>query len=142
MIYSDDISYRGKLFLQFTGLKDKNDKEIYEGDLVRFVFGEIDCVGVCAWDKYLGLKFDKGGWTSLVGVDRFGEVVGNIFENPELWTHDEKAAKKQVDEERASNLRCQVCNEPAEFFSGNTGGGVSAISLCKEHFSSKLDNSE
>jgi uncharacterized phage protein (TIGR01671 family) len=70
--------------LQYTGLNDKNGKEIYEGDIIHLKFGELNANLVVKWDKYMGLKYHNGGWTSLVHVDTHGEVIGNIFENPEL----------------------------------------------------------
>jgi len=70
--------------LQYTGLTDKNGKEIYEGDIIHLKFGELNANLVVKWDKYMGLKYHNGGWTSLVHVDTHGEVIGNIFENPEL----------------------------------------------------------
>jgi uncharacterized phage protein (TIGR01671 family) len=69
---------------QYTGLTDKNGKEIYEGDIINLKFGELNANLVVKWDKYMGLKYHNGGWTSLVHVDTHGEVIGNIFENPEL----------------------------------------------------------
>jgi len=69
---------------QYTGLTDSNDKEIYEGDIIHLKFGELNANLVVKWDKYMGLKYHNGGWTSLVHVDTHGEVIGNIFENPEL----------------------------------------------------------
>jgi uncharacterized phage protein (TIGR01671 family) len=70
--------------LQYTGLTDKNGKEIYEGDIIHLKFGELNANLVVKWDKYMGLKYHNGGWTSLVHVDTHGEVIGNKFENPEL----------------------------------------------------------
>ena len=70
--------------LQYTGLTDKNDNPIYEGDIIHLKFGELNANLVVKWDKYMGLKYHNGGWTSLVHVDTHGEVIGNIFENPEL----------------------------------------------------------
>ena len=69
---------------QYTGLTDKNGKEIYEGDIIHLKFGELNANLVVKWDKYMGLKYHNGGWTSMVHVDTHGEVIGNIFENPEL----------------------------------------------------------
>ena len=70
--------------LQYTGLTDKNGKEVYEGDIIHLKFGELNANLVVKWDKYMGLKYHNGGWTSLVHVDTHGEVIGNIFEHSEL----------------------------------------------------------
>ena len=70
--------------LQYTGLTDKNGKEIYEGDIIHLKFGELNANLVVKWDKYMGLKYHNGGWTSLVHVDTHGEVIGNIFEHENL----------------------------------------------------------
>ena len=69
---------------QYTGLTDKNDKEIYEGDIIHLKFNDESANLVVKWDKYMGLEYHNGGWTSMVHVDTHGEVIGNIFEHSEL----------------------------------------------------------
>jgi hypothetical protein len=83
-LWQDFVDYPGYELMQYTGLTDKNGKEIYEGDIIHLKFGELNANLVVKWDKYMGLKYHNGGWTSLVHVDTHGEVIGNIFENPEL----------------------------------------------------------
>lgn len=69
------------IFLQYTGMKDINDKEIYEGDIVR-TFG--DSFIVFYSQEYVGyLLKDIDGCLETIRSYRV-EVLGNIYENPEL----------------------------------------------------------
>jgi len=73
----------GKL-MQYTGLKDKNGKEIYEGDLFNYM-----CDDGCI-EKNCEVVFNDGAfrtrWGCLIKdiIDWEFEVIGNIYENPEL----------------------------------------------------------
>ncbi len=79
---------------QYTGLKDKNGKDIYEGDIIQFAEKYFYIV------KYEDAKFvgyhannDWGKWGDLYklgkpGFDKYNYVViGNIYQNPELLTN-------------------------------------------------------
>lgn len=74
--------------MQYTGLIDRNGKDIYEGDIVRHFKRERDkllkieishCSGVYAEENYSRRKLLGGCNTHL-----YYEVIGNIYENPEL----------------------------------------------------------
>lgn len=83
--------------MQSTGLLDKNGKEIFEGDIVRTTrfLGRVDEIGgFYEYEKdYVGVvKVLEGSWvidTGIVAVRLWSEideseVLGNIYENPEL----------------------------------------------------------
>ena len=99
MLYSEDITEKGKLraldfpfeidgefvlnIMQYIGLKDRNGKEIYEGDIIQtkdfYECGELIFKGKKEKVENLSYYLNHCAF-----IDVSGEVIGNIYENPEL----------------------------------------------------------
>ena len=77
------ITHKALVLMQYTGLKDKNGIEIYEGDILK----DIDSVVGNVFFADGGFKVDYGKRGDYWLASREGAVViiiGNIYENPEL----------------------------------------------------------
>jgi|SRR5579872_3700074 len=81
--------FLGSEIMQYTGLKDKHDKEIYEGDIVRYTslaeYGlpATESTVAISWgDEVMG--FDLGFISHHLTIYDDIEVIGNIYEHPEL----------------------------------------------------------
>lgn len=75
---------RDYVLMQSTGLKDKNGVEIYEGDIVKNIYDEIYVVKWLDTGFYLEEKYNGGFDYSELHFGDNKEIVGNIYENPEL----------------------------------------------------------
>jgi|SRR5690625_384655 len=93
---TDDGNVKGTLvykLMQYTGLKDMNGTEIYEGDIVKYPH-------IVGFDDIWKVEFSDGSFVIRETIVKISlrelahknnlEVIGNIYENPELLEEGEE----------------------------------------------------
>lgn len=103
-MYNDHFDTEDMILMQYTGLKDENGKEIYEGDIIEFSYdtftgnfdtkigkGTIEFISGAFYIKPFEIEgkkikdIENGEWFLLYSVNEDTlEVIGNIYDNPEL----------------------------------------------------------
>ncbi len=83
-----DVQPKDCLLMQYTGLKDKNGVEIYEGDVLKDLqenyTGKVWFASGCFYSDCSGF----GEQTLDILIEERVEIIGNIYENPELLRED------------------------------------------------------
>lgn len=91
-MYNDYFDCREMPLMQYTGLHDKNGKEIYEGDIVncqtkygkaKAIIKFIDSKFVAYWDSKITHP-KNGHHIACYDINKRFEVIGNIYNNKEL----------------------------------------------------------
>ena len=91
--------FDGYKLMQYTGLKDKNGKEIYEGDIISTDLDRPFNIVVFRNGAFMFQCHDNGKdyYDYMFSADeesdrwKYGEIIGNIYENPELLKREEMA---------------------------------------------------
>lgn len=81
-----DAKFNDIEFMQYTGLKDKNNKEIYEGDIIKFLNGIFEVIWCNEKASFMLKNKEYKEFLNFIYENNNGmEIVGNIYQNLELY---------------------------------------------------------
>lgn len=90
LVSTDDLGF-GRIgddkcvLMQFTGLNDKNDQKIYEGDILKCLSNPGLIRGIVVYENgSFGIRDNENQWQGMLANKNPCEVIGNIYENIDL----------------------------------------------------------
>ena len=86
-VYDNLMNQDSFKIMQYTGLKDKNGDEIYEGDIIKYDFNKLNYRIEFINAEFIARRFYENIenlYPSEFDYGKESEVIGNIYENPEL----------------------------------------------------------
>lgn len=98
--YTNSSQYMTHIIpLEYTGLKDKDEKDIYEKDIIETEHisynvhgsyeGMVKKYGVVEFNYgKFGLSMTNGGFEDISFSSKYHKIIGNIYSNPELLTKE------------------------------------------------------
>ena len=97
---------RPETICQYTGLKDKNDKKIFEGDLILLMDSwycaveyDVENARFILNGEYVKNEDEVTHSSFVPYYQNDVEVIGNIFDNPELLNYADNEASQQAHQE-------------------------------------------
>jgi uncharacterized phage protein (TIGR01671 family) len=87
--YHNELNFKDIKLMQFTGLQDKNGIDIYEGDIIKYkyFFQDKEATLKVVWHEGRNgfyVEDEEGTFCLEEELKNQFEVIGNIYENPEL----------------------------------------------------------